>query len=438
MKGFPVRHWARIYNTPLLILPAALEAMLPGVEQALRREDFELVPEALVTLAQERADQSGLRVERGVAVIPIYGPLVHRGRYDAECNRILGYQDLAMAFQAALADPQVHSIVAVFDTPGGEVAACFDTAAMIGEAAKRKPVHAAVSEQACSAGYALASACSSISITQTAIAGSVGVYCRHVSMEAWLKKEGYVVTEFFAGDHKTDGTPYKDIPKDVASRIQARIDTLYGMFVALVATGRGLSEEAVTSTNADIFMGEEALAMGFADRLETPDELISRLATSAMSSSVFLPADFGAASTPNEATPMNPVPEALCTSLGLPADASEAQAVSQVQKIAATAAQAEAARIFGILSIPEAKGHEQQAVALAKVPAMSADTAKEVLAAMPTQIVGKAIADNQFANLMTKLGNPDVGADPEMSDEEEELVTARKGWATAFTGGETR
>jgi hypothetical protein len=135
---------------------------------------------------------------------------------------------------------------------------------------------------------------------------------------------------------------------------------------------------------------------------------------------------------------MNPVPEALCTSLGLPADASEAQAVSQVQKIAATAAQAEAARIFGILSIPEAKGHEQQAVALAKVPAMSADTAKEVLAAMPTQIMATAIADNQFATLMTRIGNPDVGADPEMSNEEDELVMARKGWATAFTGGETR
>jgi capsid assembly protease len=438
MKGFPVRHWARIYNTPLLILPAALEAMLPGIEQALRREDLELVPEAIVTLAQARSEETGLRMERGVAVIPIYGPLVHRGRYDAECNYIMGYQDVAIMFARALADPQVRSIVAVFDTPGGEVAACFDTAAMIAEAATKKPVHAAVSEQACSAGYALASACTTISMTQTAIVGSVGVYCRHVSMEAWLKKEGYVVTEFFAGDHKTDGTPYKDIPKDVAGRIQTRIDTLYGMFVALVSDGRHMDAAEVVATKADIFMGEEALAAGFADAIETPDELIARIAN-ASASTVFLPADFGSASsTPHEATLMNPVPEALCASLGLPADASEAQAVAKIGSIRADATAVEASRILGILSLPEAAGHEQQAIAMAKVPAMTPDAAKGVLAAMPKQIVATPKADNQFAALMTKLGNPDVGADPEMSEEDAELATARAGWATAFTGGETR
>jgi signal peptide peptidase SppA len=418
----PVRHWARIYNTPLLILPAALEAMLPGIEAALRREE-PISPEAFVVGAQERAEQSGLRVERGVAVIPVYGPLLHRGRYDAECNYLVGYQQIAQMFAAALDDPQVRAIVPVFDTPGGEVGALFDTAVLIAQAAKRKPVHAAVSESACSAGYALASACDTISVSQTATVGSIGVYCRHVSMEALLKKEGIVITEFFAGKHKTDGTPYKDIPADVAARIQGRIDTLYTMFVDLVAVNRKQEHAAIVATDADCFMGEEAVAAGLADRLDTPDALIERL-VSQMNVRVFMP---GASTPLLEDNHMSIVSEAL----GLPADASESQILAKIASVGADSAAAERTRVFAILGSQEAKGREPHAIALAKVPAMTQEAAAEVLAALPATVAASA-PSNQFAEMMTKIGNPDIGADSDRGDEDKELATARQGWAIAF------
>jgi ClpP class serine protease len=436
----PLRHWARVYNSPLLIQPSALEAMLPGLEAALRElRDEHLDPEAFATLAQARSEQTGLRMEGSVAVLPIYGPLVHRGRYDAECNRLLGYQDIANAFQAAAADPSVTDIVAIYDSPGGEVAGCFDTVDLIARIAAQKPVHAAIAECACSAAYALASASTSICISQTAVAGSIGVYCRHVSMEAWLKNEGYKVSEFFAGTRKADGTPVKDLPADVAARIQGRIDTLYAMFVDLVAANLNVDPALIVAQQSDVFMGNEALSAGLAQRIETPDHLIARLAQAGRD-------PLGAFLTPSHSTRQEAptmsaaIPESIATALGVAPDASDAVALAAIAHLTADAALAERTRIFAILEHPLALDHQPQAIALAKLPTMDAKTAGDVLATMPAPQTIQATADNQFASMMTRLGNPDVGADSNSgeSTDEAELKAGREAWSRALAPAETR
>jgi len=110
-----------------------------------------------------------------------------------------------------------------------------------------------------------------ITVTRSGGVGSVGVVTMHLDMSAYLENVGLKVTFIFAGKHKVDGNAYEALPKDVKDRIQERIDALYSEFVAIVARNRGMSEEAVRKTEALTFNANEALEVGFADKIGALD-----------------------------------------------------------------------------------------------------------------------------------------------------------------------
>lgn len=277
------RTFARVYNTPLLIHPGSLDAMLPALDRALRGDAS--TPPAIAqrdgAIDDPDAD-SLLQVSRGVAVIPVHGALTYRGRYDAQCNYLMGYQDFRAALGEAISRDDVEQIVLDIDSPGGEVSGCFDLADNLRLARGIKPIHASINDLGCSAAYALASAAETVSVTRTALAGSIGVVLRHVDLSEWAKAEGYKITHIYAGARKVDGNPYEPLPPAVRNRFQAEIDSLYGLFVATVARNRGLSEQAVIDTEADTFMGGAAVDHGLADHVEPLAQLISRMQTPRM------------------------------------------------------------------------------------------------------------------------------------------------------------
>lgn len=408
------RHFARIYNTPLLIAPGALDAMLPALEAALRGQV--LAPGALRATPTERTEQSNLPAVNGVAVLPIHGVLAHRSMLDAECNFLLGYQTIAQMLDAVLADPEIHSIVLDLDSPGGEVAGCFDLVEHVRAVSATKPVYAAVNDQACSAAYAIASACRSISVTRTASVGSVGVRAMHVDMSQWLENEGYKVTHIYAGANKLDGDPYAPLPADVRARFQRDIDTLYGLFVETVAAGRSISAEAVRGTQADVYRGQAGIDVGLADRIETPDALIQRLAVSTAGLLFTAPV---AATTER---PTMASDDQAATPAATTCSASTAPGITQgitqadLEAAEQLGRETERERILGILTHAEATERERVAINLARVEAMTPDAAAAVLAAMPK--ASGANANNAFATHMQQLQTgqevgPDEPDDPE-------------------------
>lgn len=410
------RHLARVYNAPLLISEAGFDAMAPVIEHVLRG-GLEPDTQALVTAPTKRSE-SGLRVtEAGVCLISVSGVLVHRGQYDAECNYLLGYQDVARMLSAALADPAVKAIALVIDSPGGEVSGVFELASMIYEARDTKPIHAIANDAATSAAYLIGSAASSLSSTRTALTGSIGVLMRHVDISKWLKAEGYVVTLLTSRAQKADGNPYEALRPEVRARMQARIDHIDGMLIDAISTYRGLSAKALAATEAGVFLGHEALDLGLVDRLETPDQLILRLSDDSRGA-IFLATTSAASAIPQSEDPAMPIEKPAAQTSAAPpqnpegaaptsAAAAPAAAAPPAQDVASAAAAAERDRIFAILEHPEAQGRHGAAVALAKVSAMSAEQAGAVLASLPKQ--SAPVADNQFARLMTAMGNPDVG-----------------------------
>lgn len=279
---------ARLFNTPLLVHPQKLDAIIAGLGARLLGGEIAFDPVNSVSEALLPADMfstrrgtrsdSGYMVTEGVAVISANGALVHRTRLDANSNYLLGYNELARKAEDAMDDPDVHAVLKIYDSPGGEVSGAFEYSDRMYALRGKKPMYAIADSLAASAAYLGASAFDQLSVSQTGYAGSIGVVMRHVDLSVALQNEGVRVTHIYAGDHKIDGNPYEALPKSVRSDFQEEINSLYELFVAAVARNTGLTPDAIRATQAAVYRGQAAVDIGLAHRVATTDQLLFELA----------------------------------------------------------------------------------------------------------------------------------------------------------------
>lgn len=414
---------ARLFNAPLLIHPAKLDAIIAGLSGRLGIGSIEAPQPSAFTSSQGDRRDPGYRVlDSGVAILDIFGVLAHRGGLDANSSYVLGYQEIARRLDAALADGDVRGIVLNIDSPGGEVAGAFDLADKIRAARGTKPIQAVAGDLAASAAYLIASAADSIAITQTGYVGSVGVVMRHVDFSRALSNEGISVTHIFAGARKIDGNPYEPLPDGVRESFQSEVLGIYGQFVDTVAANRRMTAEGVRATEAGVFRGTEALASRLADRIATPDQVIAGMSqqVSRRTASVRLTHQRSKSMNENQA-------DAAFTQ----ADVDRARVAGAEEGRAAGTAE-ERTRIAAILTHAEAEGREPQARALAFDTDLTPEQAAKVLAASPKQPAAAAAPQpgNAFLTVMAKLGNPDVGADPPEPVNDSKAI--QSAWGRAF------
>lgn len=222
----------------------------------------------------EPSERDLIESEAGVAVIEISGPLVSRP--SGWCSP-LSYSEIAAAFSGAVADGNVAAIVLRIDSGGGEASGCFDLADRIHAARGSKPMIAVIDDRACSAAYAIASACDEIVMSRTACVGSVGVVAYHEDRSAADRAAGVSIEYVYAGARKIDGNPHAPLTDQARAAVQAEVDRLYTMFAETVARNRGLSVDAVRATEAGIYFGADAIAAGLADRIGTLGDVLGGL-----------------------------------------------------------------------------------------------------------------------------------------------------------------
>jgi capsid assembly protease len=177
-----------------------------------------------------------------------------------------------VAFRGALADPDAKAIVLLIDSPGGEVAGCFDLAEEIYNARDAKPIAAILDESAYSAAYALASATEMITVPRTGGTGSIGTVAMHVDMTQALQDAGLKITTVQYGVRKTEQYPTSALSDDARARMQADVDALGEMFVKMVARNRNMTTKAVRDTEAGTYLGAAGVAVGLADVVASPQE----------------------------------------------------------------------------------------------------------------------------------------------------------------------
>lgn len=259
-----------LVNRPALVAPRAMPSLLASIKVATASDEQEGRFNAAL-LSENAERRGGYFLDEGVAVIPVMGPTAHRSWWRTS------YESLSRTHDAAQNDPQVKALAWLFDTPGGMVSGVFDFADELYQARGNKPAVAVVSEMAASAGFLLASAVGEIIVPRTGEVGSVGVVMQHWDFSAALEEMGIGQTYIYAGDHKIDGNPYQPLPKDVAARFQEEIDHVYNIFVDAVTRNRGMQREAVIGTQALTYIGEKAVEVGFADRVEPTRDTLARL-----------------------------------------------------------------------------------------------------------------------------------------------------------------
>ena len=218
------------------------------------------------------------RVRDGIANICIHGTLVQRNGLES-WSGMIGYDGVRARFRAALADSDVRGVMLDVDSPGGDVAGCFDLADEIRESPK--PVWSHVNELAASAAYALASQSDFLVAAQTGRVGSIGAIVMHTDRSRETEEAGLKVTLITAGKHKADGNPYEALPEEVRDRVASELETIRKMFAEKVAMARpGLSVDAVLATEAAVFFARDAVALGLVDTILPLDAAIAAFAAS--------------------------------------------------------------------------------------------------------------------------------------------------------------
>lgn len=274
---------ARIFGTPLMVERGRLDVMLGTLGPR-----FGLTVERPAADGGEGEDDEGERCCRitpqGVAIIPIVGTLVARsGQMTVGCTELRSYDAIKCDITEALDNPQVRGIVLDVDSCGGEVALCLETAAWIAAQRGRKPIIAVANARAYSAAYALASAADRVLLPQSGGVGSIGIVAVHIDQSGADKMAGLRYTYIAAGARKLDGNPHAPLSDAAAGVIGAEVERLYGLFVDLVASNRGISAERVRATEAGVFFGTGAIFARLADETGTIDDAI-RLAAGGITS----------------------------------------------------------------------------------------------------------------------------------------------------------
>jgi len=287
MKNYPFSA-ARVFNVPLAIHPSKGQVIAKVLASRFGISEVEFAGSAPLVVKpmayddwddgpSQQAAETPYDLEQGVAIIDVSGTLVQKSRNLRPYSGMLGYNAIRHNFLAALDDEDVKAIALSIDSPGGEVAGCFDLADLIYESRSVKPTLAILNECAYSAAYALASACEQITVPRTGGTGSVGVICMHLDQSKAIDKAGLTVTIIKYGDRKADGNQFSPLSKEALERFQADVDEMGELFVETVARNRNLSADVVRKTQATTFLGAAGVEIGFADAVMAPDEAFRSL-----------------------------------------------------------------------------------------------------------------------------------------------------------------
>ena len=182
------------------------------------------------------------------------------------------------AINALAADGDVKGILLHIDSPGGTVAGTLELAQAVARASAAKPVHVFVSDCCCSAAYWVASQASRISVNETGVVGSIGVYGVVEDSSGAYADANVKVHLIKAGHHKGVGTPGVPISEDQIDRLQVHIDAIYSTFTKTVGAGRKLEgKKLATVADGQGFTSSEAMANGLVDAIGTVEDAAAGL-----------------------------------------------------------------------------------------------------------------------------------------------------------------
>lgn len=255
-----------LYSQAWMIQPFALEVM----SQIATRQMSDL--SAVMDKRAKRLDPASMsesRVQNGIAIIDINGPIFARAGFFEAVSGASDVEALAAEFNTAMSDPGIEGIVLHIDSPGGEVSGTSELADLIASARGKKKVYAYVQGSAASGAYWLASSAEKIFMADTAIVGSIGVVMGYRNEKEADAKNGVQNIEIVSSqspDKRVDPTS-----EGGRAKIQETVDAMGAVFVQTVAKNRNVSAETVIKEFGQgwVKVGAEAVRLKMADGIST-------------------------------------------------------------------------------------------------------------------------------------------------------------------------
>jgi len=184
------------------------------------------------------------------------------------------YRNVQEALLQAKNDSQISAVLLDIDSAGGSSEALQETALLVRETAKVKPIYAYTQTKMLSAAYWLASQATKVLASPASIVGSIGVVAMHYDMSKKMEKEGIQVTVFRSAESKAVPNVYEPLSEEDRAKLQQIVNNLHEQFVKAVKAARGLSNEDKWASGRS-FSAQEALEFGLVDELVLPFELKS-------------------------------------------------------------------------------------------------------------------------------------------------------------------
>lgn len=216
----------------------------------------------------------------GIGVINISGPLTYKETgWESMCGGCSYESILEQADDYV--DNGASALVLVIDSGGGEAYGCFETGNRLRQLCDDAdiPLIVYIDGMACSAAYGLACVADEVICNPYGEAGSIGVLICLTDDSKYMEQEGFKNIYISAGAEKI---PYNDdgsFKSEFLDDLQAKVDTLYSAFCQHVSTYTGLSVEDVKSTEAKVFMAQDALSLGLINKIMTNVEFVQYVAS---------------------------------------------------------------------------------------------------------------------------------------------------------------
>jgi signal peptide peptidase SppA len=267
-----------ISEMPWAILPAKLAVIQELL--AARVAGERLSAEEIRAAIDARQPGAAVESQTGtVKILPLSGVLIPRADLFSEISGATSLERWQGAFAMAVEDDNIDAIIIDIDSPGGSVFLVAETAQMVYDARGVKPIIAVANAMAASAAYHIASQADELVVTPSGVVGSIGVLAAHQDVSAMQEKLGVKTTLISAGKFKTEGNPFEPLSEDAQAAIQERIDEYYARFVADVARGRGVSEDAVRAGfgQGRVVTANLALEGSMVDGIDTLEAVAGRV-----------------------------------------------------------------------------------------------------------------------------------------------------------------
>ncbi|AIY65191.1 S49 family peptidase [Pseudoalteromonas piratica] len=217
---------------------------------------------------------------QNLAIICVHGVLVpRRGLITQACTEVTSYELIRNQLSKALNDDSVKEIALDINSGGGSAQGAFELAEYIYQNRDKKPIRAIVNFNAYSGAYLIAAACTEIILSDTGGVGSVGVYTKRYDLSKWYEEQNVDIHTFYRGARKVDRQPDVAMTDEERLSIELDMDKTYQKFTDAISRYRNISIDEAINTEADCFEGEEAIKLGLADTLSTPQEAVNSIAS---------------------------------------------------------------------------------------------------------------------------------------------------------------